>query len=93
MSICIYFLWLISFRPPPPLPSEIYQSVAGIHTVNKTDPERGAERQGSNNQPDTCEAWDKQAPLPCIPGPLHQGKIELNKAKYVLLMVVFLLKI
>lgn len=71
-----------------PQPAEIV-----LHPENKTDEKRGVEEQGRSNHPIICEARDKQARMPCIPSPLDQGKIELNKANYVLLMLVFLLKI
>lgn len=74
--------------PVHPQPAEIV-----LHPENKTDEKRVVERQGRSNHPVICEAWGKQAPMPCIPSPLDQGKIELNKANYVLLMLVFLLKI
>lgn len=71
-----------------PQPSEIV-----LYLENKTDEKRVIQGQGKSNHPVICEARDKQTPMPHIPGPLDQGKIELNKANYVLLMVVFLLKI
>lgn len=74
--------------PVLPQPAEIV-----LHPENKTDEKRGVEEQGRSNHPIICEARDKQARMPCIPSPLDQGKIELNKANYVLLMLVFLLKI
>lgn len=74
--------------PMLPQPDEIV-----LHVENKTDEKRGLWGQGRSNHPVICEACDKQALMPCIPGPLDQGEIEPNKVNYILLIVVFLLKI
>uniref|UniRef100_A0A8C0M586 Opioid binding protein/cell adhesion molecule like n=1 Tax=Canis lupus familiaris TaxID=9615 RepID=A0A8C0M586_CANLF len=65
--------------PVLPQPAEIV-----LRPENKTEEKRGIEEQGRSNHPVICEAWDKQAQMPCIPSPLDQeGQGFVSEDEYL----------